>query len=60
MKKTEQNLIKKLFYQDDRKYMVRVLATMILSQLPKASTNDCDHVAKALIRKYPFLKEYVS
>ena len=56
-KTTKQNLAKKLFYADDRKYMVRVLATMILLQLP---TNDCDHVAKALVRKYPFLKEYVS
>ena len=40
--------------------MVRVLATMILAHISKASTTDCDHVAKALIQKYPFLKEYVS
>ena len=40
--------------------MVRVLATMILVQISKASTTDCDHVAKALIQKFPFLKEYVS
>ena len=49
-----------MIYPDDRKYMVRVLGTMILLHLSRASTTDCDQVAKALIRKFPFLKEYVS
>ena len=40
--------------------MVRVLATMILSHTSKASVLDCEHVAKALIKKFLFLKEYVS
>ena len=33
---------------------------MILTTGSRATTTDCDHVAKALVRKYPFLKEYVS
>ena len=40
--------------------MVRVLSTMILTHVTKAATNDCDHVGKALVRKLPILKEYVS
>ena len=57
---TEENLRNKIFYPDDRKYIVRVLATMMLTTGTRATTSDCDHVAKALIRKFPFLKEYVS
>ena len=49
-----------IFYPDDRKYIVRVLATMILTSGPRVTTSDCDHVAKALVRKFPFLKDYVS
>ena len=49
-----------MYYPDDRKYMVQVLATMILAHVPRASVDDCDHVAKALVQKFPFLKEYVS
>lgn len=40
--------------------MVRVLSTMILTHVSKASVHDCEHVGKALVRKFPFLKEYVS
>ena len=57
---TEENLKNKIFYPDDRKFIVRVLATMILATGSRATTSDCDHVAKALVRKFPFLKEYVS
>ena len=59
-KSTEENLAKKVFYPDDRKYMVRVLATTILSQVSRASMKDCEIVAKALVQKFPFLQEYVS
>ena len=57
---TEENLANKIYYPDDRKYMVRVLATMILAHVRRASVDDCYHVAKALVHKLPFLKEYVS
>ena len=57
---TEEHLSRKVFYPDDRRYMVRVLATMILSHVSKASVSDSEHVAKALVQKFPFLKEYVS
>lgn len=57
---TEENLANEIFYPDDRKYMVRVLATMILTHTSKASVSDCEYVAKALVQKFPFLKEYVS
>ena len=49
-----------MIYTDDRKYMGHVLGTLILSHLSRGSTTDCDQVAKALIRKFLFLKEYVS
>ena len=57
---TEENLKNKIFYPDDRKFIVRVLATMMLATGSRATTSDCDRVAKALVRKFPFLKEYVS
>ena len=40
--------------------MVRVLSTMILTHVSKASVHDCEQVGKALVKKFPFLKEYVS
>ena len=40
--------------------MVRVLATVILSYTSRARVFDCEHIAKALVQKFPFLKEYVS
>jgi len=40
--------------------MVHVLATMILKTGLQATVHDCQHVAKALVRNFPFLKEYVS
>jgi len=33
--------------------MVRVLSTMILTHISKASVRDCEHVGKALVRKFP-------
>ncbi|XP_065890195.1 uncharacterized protein [Dysidea avara] len=57
---TEQNLVKKDLYPDDRRYMVRVLSTMILAHVSKASVHDCEQVGKALVQKFPFLKEYHS
>ena len=48
-KSTEENLAKKVFYPDDRKYMVQVLATTILSHVSRASMKDCEIVAKALV-----------
>ena len=40
--------------------MVQVLATMILSHVSKPSISDCEHVAKALMQKFPYLNECVS
>ena len=40
--------------------MVRTLATMLLAHIPKPSKRDCEHIAKSLVRKHSFLKEYVS
>ena len=52
---TEEHLNNKIFYPDDRHYMVRVLATMILPYVSKATVLDCEHVAKALVWKFSFL-----
>lgn len=57
---TEENLKNKNFYPNNRKFIVRVLAFMILTTGSHATTSDCDHVAKALVRKFPLLKKYVS
>ena len=57
---TEEALKNKKFDLDDRRYMVRVLATMLLTYVQHASMRDCEVVAKSLIRKYPFLGDFVS
>ena len=33
---------------------------MILTHVSKASVHDCEQVGKALVKKFPFLKEYVN
>ena len=53
------SLVAKKYTIDDRKYMVRVLATMILTHIENASMEDCAEVSKALVLKYPFLGDYV-
>ena len=56
----EKSLSQKKLCADDRKYIVRVLATVLLTHVQKPSMRQCEVVAKALVRKFPFLKEYVS
>lgn len=56
----EKSLSKKKPCNEDRKYMVRVLATVLLTYVQKPSMRHCEIVAKALLRKFPFLQEYVS
>ncbi len=46
--------------EDDRKYMVRVIATVLCTYVPNPSMRDCGVVAESLLRKYSFLKESVS
>lgn len=57
---TQQNLDAKKLADDDRKYIVRVLATMLCTYVPRPSMKHCEIVAKSLVLKYAFLKEYVS
>ena len=59
-KSTMDSLEQKKYTTDDRKYMIRVLSTMILTHVEKATMNDCAQVSKALTRRYPFLGDYVS
>ena len=56
----ERSLSKKKLCADDRMYIVRVLATVLLTHVQKPTKRQCEVVAKALVRKFPFLKEYVS
>ena len=56
----EESLAKKIFTDDDRKYICRVLATMLQTYVQRPSIKQCEIVAKALVREFPFLKEYVS
>lgn len=56
----EKSLSEKKLCADDRKYIVRVLATVLLTHIQRPSKRQCEVVAKSLIRKFAFLKEYVS
>jgi len=56
----ETSLSHRKLCDDDRKYVVRVLATVLLTHIQRPSMRHCEVVAKALVRKFPFLKEYVS
>ena len=56
----EESLGEKKLSHDDRKYMCRVLGTVLQTHVQKPSMKHCEIVAKALVRKFPFLKEYVS
>ena len=58
-KHTQARLLAKQLTPDDRKYMVTVLGTMLLTYVEKASKRQCLGVAQSLVRKYPFLKEPV-
>ena len=57
---TEDNLSKKRLADDDRKYIVRVLATILTTYTQRPRMKDCEIPAQALVRKYSFLKESVS
>lgn len=57
---TEQNLAQRKLADDDRRYMVRVLATVLCTYVQKPSVHDCEIVSKSLVAKFQFLKEYVS
>ena len=56
----EKSLSEKKLCADDRKYIVWVLATVLLTHIQRPSKRQCEVVAKSLVRKFPFLKEYVS
>ena len=56
----EESLEKRRLTNDDRKFMCRVLATVLQTHVQRPSVAQCEIVAKALVRKFPFLKEYVS
>ena len=50
----EESLGRKKLTNDDRKYMCRVLATVLQTHVQRPSVAHCEIV------KFPFLKEYVS
>lgn len=51
------NLKNQMLLDVDRKYCVQTLATVLLQYVSKASLKNCGVVAKAMINKYPFLKD---
>lgn len=57
---TQTNLDNGRLADDDRKYMVRVLATMLCAFVQRPSMRECEIVAQSLVQQYPFLKEHVS
>lgn len=58
-KHTQARLLSKHYTPDDRKYIVSVLGTMLLTYVERASKKHCLIVGESLVRKFPFLKEAV-
>ena len=58
-KSTEANFSAKKLADDDRKYVVRTLATMLCTYVQSPSTTDCELVARSLVATHPFLKQHV-
>lgn len=55
---TEENLSKELPVTDeDRKYMVQTLATVLMTYVSRPSLSNCLVVLRALLKKFPFLNE---
>lgn len=50
-------LSQSILRNEDQKYMVQTLATMMMSYVPSPSTQDYLLVAKSLRVKFPFLKQ---
>lgn len=57
---TEENLNQRQISDNDRKYMVRVLGTLLCTYIQRPTMKHCRTVAQSLVRKYAFLKEAVS
>lgn len=54
---TRKNLNVEILTERDRRYIVRTLATMLVSSVPSPTLNDCAVPAKAFIQAYPFLAD---
>ena len=54
---TEKNLRAKLIVDKDRKYIIRTMATIVMSFIDRPTMADCAVAAKALVTKYPFLQD---
>ena len=54
---TENSLERGISKDNDRRYMVQTLATLLMSHIPSPSVNHCIVVAKALHEKFLFLKQ---
>ena len=52
-KSTMDSLEQKKYTTDDRKYMVRVLSTMILTHVQRATMNDCAQVSRHWLESTP-------
>ncbi|XP_065892420.1 uncharacterized protein [Dysidea avara] len=59
-KATEESFNQKRVADDDRKYVVRTLATVLCTYVQNPSMKDCEVVAKSLVATYPFLKQHHS
>lgn len=52
---TYSNLQQEILLDKDRKYIVRVLATILMSYVSRPTLGDCAVAAKALVAKHPHL-----
>ena len=54
---TEENFSNKVLTDSDRKYVVRTLATVLMTYVSKPSLKQCRVVAKRVIEEHEFLKD---
>lgn len=54
---TQKNLQAERLIDQDRRYIVRTVSTMLLSSISRPTIDDCANPAKALVAKYPFLAD---
>ena len=54
---TQKNLRAEILTEQDRRYIVRTLATMLLASIPCPTMSDCAIPAKTIVQTYPFLAD---
>ena len=54
---TEKNLERNVLTDDDRKWIVRTMSTILMTHVQRPTMADCNVVARALVDKWKFLAD---